>query len=1777
MSLSSEAPLVINPGAQFHLEVAGDRASCGLYRVESLLKSLQSIVSTAALSVTVHRLTPFAYSSYIDLQAKSMLQEQAADLRTRDHVVLEQSAASGTQLIPDLGQWFMERFFVDVLSVPTRPVADFESAAANDWAQYTHDSNRPVVSLSMVVDGEPAGVLMLELNPNYPLALQSLGTLFSAPPGHGYLHSKVHYVVRDGWVQLSDVSTPLPSDPAFSAVPTLPHTSRGQLSMVRPDHTGSDGLPHNLLTGPHTSPPGQLFLTLGHLPDFDAHYIVVGTLIDGYAVLKRIEELPVNKDTNQAVAECKVAAIAVLGGHQLLTPPPSQTQDYSSMPLPASASVSSEHSGLPQLPTIPESPANSASPTSPPNSRALARSSSAVTTSASPLGTSLAVPNDTAHFSTATSGTGGETPTTERRSPFGGRVTDSTEAATRPNLASPPPPTLVLPTSNSTASNNADATSPLPTPTPVRRSTTPRRTSEQASDVSSVVSWSSNAPALPVTPEHSTTNNSLASGYTGARPLQLGDRVSIPLGPVMVSGVLRFIGTTQFKPGTPWAGVELDVKGSGKNDGSVLGVKYFTCPPNSGIFVPLDKVTPEMAQVAAVLEAVNAGRDAPQPSSLGLTLSLRASASVESNGAGDKSPRTRSRSGSTNVTSANGFLTALNASAFAASGSASAATSGHKRSGSTKSPNPLFHAPTPANSIQNLRDVDSAAKPTIAAVKNNPGSTTSSANGSPRSQLKRPSVTGLKSPTTVKTAGIAASAAARLRGTSSEVSSPQASPVARTHSPTSAVSSNTPSKSTTPASRKLSVPGTISAIRAPSPRSALRAPSPNALRISPPTLPTTVAAPPKTAPATTTRMSVPSVSSSASKKDESSPRVRTKRSMSTISTTSAPASTSSRGPRSTTASSTTSTTNTTATTATVSRRPASAVTPRKTTTPSSTAADRRASSAASATSTGATQATARTPTRSKSISSRPTTPSATPSQSHATKPTIPSTPPTQLAKQHQALTKEHKQLSSEHLHLVAEHDRLTAHHADLERHISQLQDQLAAAQQEYVRATSESSAQLADLRSQLDQAQTAKQAVDQELEALRARVTQAEAECQYLHTELQLMEQQKMTPDEVTQMLADMDSLTMDLHKATSRIQEVEAQAKDLADRLGAAEQARSEAVAKLRASERARDAQFTEMEKLQATITDLQQHVGAGGQEKHEQEYMRLVQDRKKMETSYENKIASLESAIKTANEQAEAARAEAEALQRGLDAEREKLMEDVKKEREAALAQVAEERAQVAAGHEAKVVELEAQVRAKESDARDWEHKYLGASVDLAAKVKVLDALQVEVNELREAKAKLAVSLDDLREKFASAVDISSTMEEDLAKAEEQRRQIEEAARLELERTVAESQAKIEHYKMAVQAEADLTEQFRKRAEAAEAKAEEYRKKAEEAPPVPAPSEPDHAAAVAAATEEVGRRQREADEYAARATQVRAEVDQLTAQLNDTRKSAEQEATRLAQLREELNAETARANAQKMAGLEHMLRMEQMNREQAEAEARLESARSTATAEAARVDGLRAAAQELEARVAEYRQVAQQQSELAEQYRKAMEENRAALERAELESKNRRSADEIVLGDLAQHIKSDMDRIEEYRRTVETEAQRAESSRLASQEQETRLSQVRRELDDQLARLELLRREADEQERLSANATKFRLEGSSGVGPAYVANGSSNGAGGIRTSPSTPSVAAMMHASPSVGHESMGRDRFAIDDFRGRLARSTATTATTSPNVTAGRRPSAQPYSGQ
>ncbi|CAG8465455.1 662_t:CDS:2 [Diversispora eburnea] len=72
----------------------------------------------------------------------------------------------------------------------------------------------------------------------------------------------------------------------------------------------------------------------------------------------------------------------------------------------------------------------------------------------------------------------------------------------------------------------------------------------------------------------------------------VGERVSVDS--INITGTLKFMGLIDIKPGI-WAGVEVDIPGTGKNNGDINGVSYFTCAPKSGIFILASKLSKPIA------------------------------------------------------------------------------------------------------------------------------------------------------------------------------------------------------------------------------------------------------------------------------------------------------------------------------------------------------------------------------------------------------------------------------------------------------------------------------------------------------------------------------------------------------------------------------------------------------------------------------------------------------------------------------------------------------------------------------------------------------------------------------------------------------------------------------------------------------------------------------------------------------------------------------------------------------------------------------------------------------------------------------------------------------------------------------------------------------------------------------------------------------------------------------------------------------------------------------
>ncbi|KAK2826373.1 hypothetical protein Q5P01_020587 [Channa striata] len=131
---------------------------------------------------------------------------------------------------------------------------------------------------------------------------------------------------------------------------------------------------------------------------------------------------------------------------------------------------------------------------------------------------------------------------------------------------------------------------------------------------------------------------SASSSVCEGPDVRLGERVLV-VG--QRTGVVQFYGNTSFAPGL-WLGIELDTP-SGKNDGSVGGVRYFSCPPKHGVFAPPSRVQRIHGSVDCLSELSSSRLSHPVSGTIRRSFST-SSAIATPKETSKRSPVTRSRS-----------------------------------------------------------------------------------------------------------------------------------------------------------------------------------------------------------------------------------------------------------------------------------------------------------------------------------------------------------------------------------------------------------------------------------------------------------------------------------------------------------------------------------------------------------------------------------------------------------------------------------------------------------------------------------------------------------------------------------------------------------------------------------------------------------------------------------------------------------------------------------------------------------------------------------------------------------------------------------------------------------------------------------------------------------------------------------------------------------------------------------------------------------------------------
>ncbi|KAL7380311.1 hypothetical protein ABVT39_015583 [Epinephelus coioides] len=204
--------------------------------------------------------------------------------------------------------------------------------------------------------------------------------------------------------------------------------------------------------------------------------------------------------------------------------------------------------------------------------------------------------------------------------------------------------TGVLSRSLSSSSSSLDSRhGPAARPRPLPRQRLPARQRRERASLSPRTTPSPALRSSPDTTALTTTGirsrtPSASSSVCGGPEVRLGERVLV-VG--QRTGVVQFYGKTSFAPGL-WLGIELD-KPSGKNDGSVGGVRYFSCPPKHGVFAPPSRVQRIHGSVDCLSELSSSRLSHPFSGTIRRSFST-SSAIAPPKETSRRSPSTRSRS-----------------------------------------------------------------------------------------------------------------------------------------------------------------------------------------------------------------------------------------------------------------------------------------------------------------------------------------------------------------------------------------------------------------------------------------------------------------------------------------------------------------------------------------------------------------------------------------------------------------------------------------------------------------------------------------------------------------------------------------------------------------------------------------------------------------------------------------------------------------------------------------------------------------------------------------------------------------------------------------------------------------------------------------------------------------------------------------------------------------------------------------------------------------------------
>uniref|UniRef100_A0A8C5QRB2 Probable inactive peptidyl-prolyl cis-trans isomerase-like 6 n=1 Tax=Leptobrachium leishanense TaxID=445787 RepID=A0A8C5QRB2_9ANUR len=185
-----------------------------------------------------------------------------------------------------------------------RPLPLYKALAEDDYTKYMKAKKNVFVYLDIAVQEKPIGRLLFELfSDRCPKTCKNFHSLCTGEAGNSLCGLKFHYknsvfhrIVKNGWIQGGDIlagkgngGESIFGETFEDENYAVPHNKRGILGMAN--------------KGRHTN-GSQFYITLQPTPYMDRKFVAFGKLIEGSAILQKLEDIPTYNE--RPTVDCRI-------------------------------------------------------------------------------------------------------------------------------------------------------------------------------------------------------------------------------------------------------------------------------------------------------------------------------------------------------------------------------------------------------------------------------------------------------------------------------------------------------------------------------------------------------------------------------------------------------------------------------------------------------------------------------------------------------------------------------------------------------------------------------------------------------------------------------------------------------------------------------------------------------------------------------------------------------------------------------------------------------------------------------------------------------------------------------------------------------------------------------------------------------------------------------------------------------------------------------------------------------------------------------------------------------------------------------------------------------------------------------------------------------------------------------------------------------------------------------------------------------------------------------